>query len=74
MFLSKKKPEKPVLFENFVKNHSFIIKREKDKNGIDYIQYKAEIVKLLVVSFIKAIDQQRPYNSDNLNSHSFIFQ
>ena len=55
--LGRKKLEKPALFKNFVKNHPWIMRREKGKGDIDYIQYKTEVVELLVVSFMKAIDQ-----------------
>ena len=68
MALDRKKPGKLVLFKNFVKNHPQIMKREKGRGGIDYIQYKAEVVEPLVVPFMKAIDQQRPHDPDNLES------
>ena len=72
--LGRKKPGKPALFKNFVKNHPWIMRREKGKGGIDYIRYKTEVVEPLVVPFMKAIAQQRHYNLDNLESHGFIFQ
>lgn len=72
--LSRKKPGKPALFKFFVKNHPQIMKREKGKGGIDQVRYKAKVVKPLVVPFMKAIDQQRPHDPDNLESCSFIFQ
>jgi len=72
--LGRKKLGKPALFENFVKNHPRIMKREKGKGGIDYIRYKAEVLELLLVPFMKAIDQQRPHDLDSLESRGFIFQ
>jgi hypothetical protein len=35
--LGRKKPGKPALFKNFVKNHPRIMKREKGKGGIDWV-------------------------------------
>jgi len=35
--LGRKKPGKPALFKNFVKNYPCIMKREKGKGGIDYM-------------------------------------
>jgi hypothetical protein len=72
--LGRKKPGKPALFENFVKNHPRIMKREKGKGGIDYVRYKAEVLEPLLVPFMKAIDQQRPHDPDSLESRGFIFQ
>ena len=70
MALGRKKPGKPALFKNFVKNHPRIIKRDKDKGDVDYIRYKVEILESLVIPFIKVIDQQRSHNSE---SRGFIF-
>jgi hypothetical protein len=50
------------------------MKLKKGRNGIDYIRYKAEIIEFLIISFIKVIDQQRFYDSDNLEFRDFIFQ
>jgi hypothetical protein len=71
--LNKKKPEKLTLFKNFVKNHSQIMKK-KNKDGIDHVRYKTEIIEFLIISFIKIIDQQRSHDPDNLESRDFIFQ
>jgi hypothetical protein len=54
--LGRKKLGKPALFRNFVKNYFRIMKREKGKDGIDYVRYKVEILEFLIVSFMKVID------------------
>jgi len=58
MALGRKKPGKPALFKNFVKNHPRIMRREKGKGGIDYIRYKAEVIEPLVIPFMKALNQE----------------
>jgi hypothetical protein len=56
IILNRKKPGKLVLFENFVKNYSRIMKREKGRDGIDHVRYKAEIIEFLIIPFMKVID------------------
>ncbi len=72
--LGRKKPGKPALFENFIKNHPRIMKREKGRGGIDHVRYQAEILEPLVVPFMTTINQQKPCNLDNPESRRFIFQ
>jgi hypothetical protein len=72
--LNRKKLEKPALFKNFVKNHPRIMKRKKGRNDIDHVRYKAEIIKSLIISFMKVIDKQRSHDPNNLESRGFIFQ
>jgi len=70
MALGRKKPGKSALFKNFVKNHSRIIKREKDKDSIDHIRYKVEVIESLLIPFMKVIEKQRPRG---LDTRGFIF-
>lgn len=50
------------------------MKQENGKGGIDYIRYREEVVKPLVIPFIAEIDLQRPYDPNNLDIPGFIFQ
>lgn len=64
--LGRKKPGKAALFDNFVKYHPEIMKREKNKGGIDHMRYRHEVVEPLIIPFLKALESTPCHDPDSL--------
>jgi hypothetical protein len=72
--LGRKPPGRPALFENFRKRHPSTMHRDGNKGGIDHMRYRYEVVKPLVVPYMREVSLQRPYDPDNLDIPGPIFQ
>jgi hypothetical protein len=53
--LGRKPPSRLALFENFRKRHLSTMHRDGNKGGIDYMRYRYEVVKPLVVLYMREV-------------------